>query len=183
MSSKPANNMSSYADQTQPKGRYVSMDFVMSDSKANKEEYRIFRDHAYMIELDGAVSVRKMSVKGVGENKVSLSHAAIHANYSQAKEGTLVNLLIWARNRKNDGWDFPSCGGEKCKKGVMRKEGIFWGQACDRAVEYPVLRVDLKDSDDEATCGMDDEQEDGKDWSASDKKKQKRYIVDDSTSE
>ncbi|GKA14647.1 hypothetical protein Tco_0694293, partial [Tanacetum coccineum] len=33
--------------------------------------------------------------------------------------------------------------------------------------------VDLEDSDEEVTCGMDDGQEDGKD----------RYIVDDSTSE
>ncbi|GKD01814.1 reverse transcriptase domain-containing protein [Tanacetum coccineum] len=34
--------------------------------QANKEEYRIFTDHAYMIELDGATSVRKTSVKGGG---------------------------------------------------------------------------------------------------------------------
>ncbi|GKE51925.1 hypothetical protein Tco_1487081, partial [Tanacetum coccineum] len=33
---------------------------------ANKEQHRIFRDHAYMIELDGAPYVRKMSVKGGG---------------------------------------------------------------------------------------------------------------------
>ncbi|GKB68705.1 reverse transcriptase domain-containing protein [Tanacetum coccineum] len=245
---------------------------------ANKEEYRIFRDHAYMIELDGAASVRKTSFKGGGfvrypfqlkeldvagrvtnvgritqqksnsrtldfslandrwgalgdalvgrktnnvglypvvltstnvklysnklylssgssslilddaqipalkalrvenreflqnintltiymscnKDEVSLSQAAVHADYSQAKEGTLENLLIWARNRKNDvrvkidgirtrkGWNFPSCGGEKCKKGVVRKEGSFWCQACDRAVEYPVLRLELDVSD------------------------------------
>ncbi|GJV28917.1 hypothetical protein Tco_1385365 [Tanacetum coccineum] len=144
MSSKPADNMASNAEQTQSQGnlhpiseatrpsselyldelthgvsgtiivmifrswdvhtitgRYVSTDFVLSDAKANKEEYRIFRDHAYMIELDGAASVRKTSVKGGGENEVSLSQATVHADYSQAKEGTLENLLIWARNRKN----------------------------------------------------------------------------------
>ncbi|GKF15912.1 hypothetical protein Tco_0057374, partial [Tanacetum coccineum] len=47
-------------------GRYVSTDFIMFDAKANKEEYRIFRDHAYMIELDGAASVRKTYVKSGG---------------------------------------------------------------------------------------------------------------------
>ncbi|GKD02094.1 zinc finger, CCHC-type containing protein [Tanacetum coccineum] len=80
-------------------GRYVSMDFVMSDAKgnaihgfakanvahnflklkegfvysiknfvvqANREEYRIFRDDPYMIELDGAASVRRLSPKGGG---------------------------------------------------------------------------------------------------------------------
>ncbi|GJS19318.1 ATP-dependent DNA helicase PIF1-like protein [Tanacetum coccineum] len=172
--------------------------------QANKEEYRIFRDHAYMIELDGATFVRKTSVKGGGffrypfqlkelgsieltdnkylidklylssgsstqilddlqihalkalraensEDEVSLSQAAVHDDYSQAKEGTLENLLIWARNRKNNvrvkingirtrkGWNFPSCCGEKCKKGVVRKEGSFWCPACDMAVEYLVL--------------------------------------------
>nr|GEV33394.1 hypothetical protein [Tanacetum cinerariifolium] len=38
-----------------------------------KEEYRIFRDHTYMIELDGATSMRKASVKSGGEDEVSLS--------------------------------------------------------------------------------------------------------------
>nr|GEZ21038.1 hypothetical protein [Tanacetum cinerariifolium] len=123
--------------------------------QSNKEEYRIFKDHTYMIELDGATSVRKASVKNgrfvrypfqliplgsielkdniylidvagyvtnVGrinhqksgsrtldfslangsEDEVSLSQAAVHADYSQAKERTLENLLIWTQNRKND---------------------------------------------------------------------------------
>ncbi|GKD04562.1 DNA helicase PIF1, ATP-dependent, partial [Tanacetum coccineum] len=90
------------------------------------------------------------------EDEVSLSQTAVHADYSQAKEGTLENLLIWARNKKNDvrvkidgirtrkGWNFPSYGGEKCKKGVVRKEGSFWCQVCDKAVEYPVLRFRLE---------------------------------------
>ncbi|GJV36331.1 hypothetical protein Tco_1408808 [Tanacetum coccineum] len=131
-------------------GRYVSTNFIMSNAKANKEEYRIFRDHAYMIDLNGAASVRKTSVKGdvagyvtnvgritqqkngtrtldfslsndsgqairvtlwgglndalverkTNKEEVSLSQATVHADYSQAKEGTLENLPIWARNRK-----------------------------------------------------------------------------------
>nr|GEZ16645.1 hypothetical protein [Tanacetum cinerariifolium] len=201
-------------------GRYVSMDFVMSDAKgyaihssaianvahnflklkegsvysiknfavhANKEEYRIFRDHAYMIELDGATSVRKTSVKGGGpnhsaesgsqtldfflangsEDEVSLSQAVVHADYSQAKEGTLENLLIWAQNKKKmivkidairtrKGWNFPSCGGEKCKKGVVRKEGSFWCQACDRAVEFR-LELDVSDKTASTVVVMFDE--------------------------
>nr|GEV05616.1 hypothetical protein [Tanacetum cinerariifolium] len=115
----------------------------MSDGKANKEEYPIFKDHAYMIELDGTASVRKMPVKGGGfvrypfqlaeldvagyiknvgritqqksrsrtldfslansnDDEVSLSQAAVHTDYSQAKEGTLQNLFIWDRNKIND---------------------------------------------------------------------------------
>nr|GFA03016.1 hypothetical protein [Tanacetum cinerariifolium] len=44
------------------------------------------------------------------------------------------------------------------------------------------LWVDLEDSDKEVTCGMDDGQADGKDGSVSDKRKKKRYIMEDSTS-
>ncbi|GJY20315.1 RNA polymerase II largest subunit [Tanacetum coccineum] len=131
---------------------YCLKNFVV---QSNKEEYRIFKNHTYMIELDGATSVRKASVKSGGfvrypfqlvllgsieltdnkylidvagyvtnvgrinhqksgsrtldfslangsEDEVSLSQAAVYADYSQAKEETLENLLIWARNRKND---------------------------------------------------------------------------------
>ncbi|GJT59343.1 putative reverse transcriptase domain-containing protein, partial [Tanacetum coccineum] len=46
------------------------------------------------------------------------------------------------RTRKR--WNFPSCGGEKCEKGVVRKEGSFWCQACDKAIEYPALRFRLE---------------------------------------
>nr|GEX52956.1 hypothetical protein [Tanacetum cinerariifolium] len=70
------------------------------------------------------------SLANGSEDEVSLSQVVVHADYSQAKEGTLENLLIWARNRKNDsstfkcrakiddirsrkGWNFSSCGGEK----------------------------------------------------------------------
>nr|GEU82459.1 hypothetical protein [Tanacetum cinerariifolium] len=182
---------------------------VRREVQSNKEEYRIFRDHTYVIELDGATSVSKASVKSGGfvrypfqlislgsivltdkkylidvtgyvtnigrinhqksgsrtldfslvngsEDEVSLSQAAVHADYSQAKEGTLENLLIWAQDRKNDsstfkcrvtindirlrkGWNFPGCGGEKCKKGIVRKNESFWCQACENVVDHPVL--------------------------------------------
>ncbi|GJZ10424.1 DNA helicase PIF1, ATP-dependent [Tanacetum coccineum] len=57
---------------------------------------------------------------------------------SQPREGTVKNLLLWARNHKNNtvtfqckvmikdikrksGWNYPSCGGEKYRKNVSRK--------------------------------------------------------------
>ncbi|GKC17288.1 RNA-directed DNA polymerase, eukaryota [Tanacetum coccineum] len=92
---------------------YYITDFVI---QANKEEYRIFKDHAYMIELDGVASILddpqipalKASRAENSEDEVSLSQAA------------------------------------KCKKGVVWKEGSFWCQACDMAVEYPVLRFRIE---------------------------------------
>nr|GEW97632.1 hypothetical protein [Tanacetum cinerariifolium] len=165
---------------------YCLKNFIV---QSNKEEYRIFKDHTYMIELDGATSVRKASVKSGGfvrypfqliplgsieltdnkylidvagyvtnilddlqihalhallsensEDEVSLSQAIVHADYSQAKEGTVKIDDI--RSRK--GWNFPGCDGEKCKKGVVRKNESFWCQACLKAVDYPVLRFRLE---------------------------------------
>ncbi|KAL6577819.1 hypothetical protein OROMI_010147 [Orobanche minor] len=80
---------------------------------------------------------------------------------SEARAGTLENLLIWARNRNNDsvtfnckvkinnirtrkGWNYPSCGSDKCKKGVTRKEGKFWCDACNKHSEYPIVRYRLE---------------------------------------
>ncbi|GJU88955.1 RNA-directed DNA polymerase, eukaryota, reverse transcriptase zinc-binding domain protein [Tanacetum coccineum] len=215
---------------------YSIKNFVV---QANREEYRIFRDDPYMIELDGAASVRRLFIKGdvagyvtnvgrityqksgsrtldfslangsgqairvtlwgglgdaliekktsnvglypvvmtamnvklynnklylssgsssqilddpqipalralrtqTSEDEVTLSQAAVHADYSQAKEGTLENLLIWARNRKNDVSLPPSNAksrlmalghvrdgtsyrvGKEMHKGVVRREG------------------------------------------------------------
>ncbi|GJS23494.1 nucleic acid-binding, OB-fold protein [Tanacetum coccineum] len=81
--------------------------------------------------------------------------------HSAPREGTLENLLMWARNRKNDtaifhckvrianvrtskGWNFPSCGGENCKKGATRKLGQFWCESCNKSIEFPVLRYRLE---------------------------------------
>nr|GEU50241.1 hypothetical protein [Tanacetum cinerariifolium] len=46
--------------------------------------------------------------------------------------------------KTQNGWNFPTCGGENCKKGVGRKLGGWLCDACEKAVEYPVLRYMLK---------------------------------------
>ncbi|GJT85467.1 RNA-directed DNA polymerase, eukaryota [Tanacetum coccineum] len=40
--------------------------------------------------------------------------------------------------------ELPIVRGEKCKKGVVQREGSFLCQACEKAVEYPVLRYRLE---------------------------------------
>ncbi|GJZ91470.1 hypothetical protein Tco_0663397, partial [Tanacetum coccineum] len=67
------------------------------------------------------------------DSGVELSKEMLPSDNTEAKAGTLENLLICARNRKYDsltfhyvvridkvrtkkGWNYPSCGGEKCKK-------------------------------------------------------------------
>ncbi|GJR74299.1 replication protein A 70 kDa DNA-binding subunit C-like protein [Tanacetum coccineum] len=91
------------------------------------------------------------------------------ANSSQPREGTVENLMLWARNRKNNavtfqcevmiedirrksGWNYPSCGGEKCRKSVSRKAGKLLCKTCNRTVDYPVLwyRLEVVVDDDTA---------------------------------
>ncbi|GJZ68750.1 replication protein A 70 kDa DNA-binding subunit C-like protein [Tanacetum coccineum] len=52
-------------------GRYLSMDFVVSDSKnfavrPNKDEFWVFRHDMFMLEFDGSTTIRKVSVNSVG---------------------------------------------------------------------------------------------------------------------
>ncbi|GKA83816.1 ATP-dependent DNA helicase PIF1-like protein [Tanacetum coccineum] len=47
--------------------------------------------------------------------------------------------------RTREGWNYPSCSGEKCKNGIItRKEGPLWCDSCNSLVEYPVLRYRLE---------------------------------------
>ncbi|GKA45066.1 nucleic acid-binding, OB-fold protein [Tanacetum coccineum] len=103
-----------------------------------------------------ALKELKMETSGVELPKESLP-----VDHSKPKDGTLENLLIWACNRKNDSatfnckaridnvrtkkdWNYLSCGGDKCKKGITRKDGKFWCDACSKLVDYPVLRFRLE---------------------------------------
>ncbi|GKA08652.1 hypothetical protein Tco_0687983 [Tanacetum coccineum] len=70
------------------------------------------------------------------DSGVELTKEILSADNTTPKAGTLENLLLWARNRKYDsatflcevkidkvrtkkGWNYPSCGGDKCKKGNL----------------------------------------------------------------
>ncbi|GKB71783.1 hypothetical protein Tco_0933195 [Tanacetum coccineum] len=286
---------------------------------ANKEEYRIFKDHAYMIEFDGATSMRKTSVKGdklylsSGSSTHILDDPQIPALRALRAENKLLYMSTTLRLRKarwktyssrlrtermflrpsnaesrlmtsGQGWDShpvvvtnvrnvlygrrevfgvrleldvshktastvvvmfdePATELVKCSTDSLAKADkdvglayandsfTCWRIAPEEVVQedasssnvgasaevntkelkrlatkpsvatsskpveeqgkkslhviYPVVvfRVDLEDSDEEVTCGMDDGQADATDSSVSDKRKKKRYIVDDSASE
>ncbi|GJT76115.1 uncharacterized protein Tco_1042840 [Tanacetum coccineum] len=95
------------------------------------------------------------------DSRVAPSKAPLPIDCTQPREWTLENLLIWALNLQNNtttfhckvmienfqtkkGWDYPSCGYEKCMKGASRKNGKWVCEACNRAVDYPVLRYRLE---------------------------------------
>ncbi|KAL6542407.1 hypothetical protein OROMI_024009 [Orobanche minor] len=264
-----SNTAHNFVDKLKEGIIYYINDFTVL---SNKEDYRIMKDSAYMIEFDGATSMRRSSVKpdgfvrhpfdlndfdnlqptnnkflianqrgqsvrvtlwgGLGDvliekktknvglyaiiltsvnakhynnklylssssstlilddaeipalkelnanvNVVEVNKEALLANQSEAKAGTLENLLMWARNRKmiatftcevkinnirtRKGWNYPSSGHDKCKKGLTRKEGKFWCEACNKPVAYPVVRyrleIDVSDSSAHTVVVMFDE--------------------------
>ncbi|GKB76413.1 reverse transcriptase domain-containing protein, partial [Tanacetum coccineum] len=98
------------------------------------------------------------------DSGIQLAKELLSADSTGAKAGTLENLLMWAfatfycavridKIKTKRGWNYPSCGGEKCKKGNLdRKYGRFWCDSCHSFVDYPVLRyrLELEVSDDTA---------------------------------
>ncbi|GKA27608.1 nucleic acid-binding, OB-fold protein [Tanacetum coccineum] len=158
----------------------------------------IFRDHAFILEFEGATSVRKASGKDGGfvrypfqlqeignielmYNKyligpltreqtlklwISASLIADKLYLSSSSSTQILNdpqipslKALKVENRRpgegevsvkidniktRKGWNFPSCGGDKCKKGIARKERCFWCEACNKNVKYLVLRFRLE---------------------------------------
>ncbi|GKC04265.1 nucleic acid-binding, OB-fold protein, partial [Tanacetum coccineum] len=42
------------------------------------------------------------------------------------------------------GWNYLSCGGGQCKKGATRQLGKWFREACNKAIDYPVIRYRLE---------------------------------------
>ncbi|GJU26761.1 reverse transcriptase domain-containing protein, partial [Tanacetum coccineum] len=106
------------------------------------------------------------------DSGVALTKEILLMDNTTPKVGTLENLLMWARNQKYDvtidkvrtkkGWNYPSCGGDKCKKGNLdRKYGRFCCDSCNSLVDYPVIRyrleLEISDETVEAVVVMFDE--------------------------
>ncbi|GJS93015.1 reverse transcriptase domain-containing protein [Tanacetum coccineum] len=96
------------------------------------------------------------------DSGIELAKELLLADSTSAKAETLKNLLMWACNQKYNtatfycavridkirtkrGWNYPSCGDEKCKKGNLNcKNGRFWCDSCHSSVGCPVLRYKLE---------------------------------------
>ncbi|GJV17809.1 replication protein A 70 kDa DNA-binding subunit C-like protein [Tanacetum coccineum] len=152
-------------------GRYLSTDFIVSDIKVNKEEFRVMRYADFMLEFDGDTTIWKSSVKSEGFNRYPFQFVEIDdleptnnrflvdSLYLSSTSLTMIiddekiPVLKIDKVRTNKGWNYPSCGGEKCKKGnISRKAGQFWCDSCENPVKYPVIRykLELEISDDTA---------------------------------
>nr|GEU37425.1 hypothetical protein [Tanacetum cinerariifolium] len=124
-------------------GWHLSTDMVVFDAH---EEYCIRKDDAFMLEFNGATSAQKslakdklysssssstqifddpnISVLKAPRSKIRPDQADYSSGLGKPRAGTLENLLLWARNRRNDsiaficqvkidnirtwnGWNFP----------------------------------------------------------------------------
>nr|GEZ34876.1 hypothetical protein [Tanacetum cinerariifolium] len=136
-------------------GWYLSIDFVISDAKGTCSEGDYVGRHwekliekrtrhvgLYPIVLTSFISstlimddnnIPILKQIRTDESGVETSKVSLLVDFSKAKAGTLENLLMWGRNRKNDaatfncevridkvrtkkGWNYPAYGGDKCKK-------------------------------------------------------------------
>ncbi|GKB38290.1 replication protein A 70 kDa DNA-binding subunit C-like protein [Tanacetum coccineum] len=65
-------------------------------------------------------------------------------NYSNKLYLSSCSLTVIYDDETRKGWNYPSCGGDNCKKGATRQAGKFFCEACNQAIEYPVLRYRLE---------------------------------------
>ncbi|GJX76674.1 ATP-dependent DNA helicase PIF1-like protein, partial [Tanacetum coccineum] len=85
---------------------------------------------------------------------IEIAKELLPADSTGAKAATTFYCAVRVEKIKmKKGWNYPSCGGEKCKKGNLdRKHGHFWCDSCHSSVDYPILRyrLELEVSDDTA---------------------------------
>ncbi|GJZ31940.1 hypothetical protein Tco_0576987, partial [Tanacetum coccineum] len=96
-------------------GRYLSTEFIIFDVEPNKDKFCVMRYADFMLEFDGATTVRKYFVKSEGfissllmvtmflnSSGVEMMKETLSAANTEVKAGTLENLLMWAYNQKYD---------------------------------------------------------------------------------
>nr|GEV82998.1 hypothetical protein [Tanacetum cinerariifolium] len=96
---------------------YSVKNFVV---KSNKEEYQILKNDTYMLEFDGSTTIRKALVKSDG-----LQTSGMPVDLSQPRARTLENVLMWARNMKNNVHDFLSKDKEWMKLPFMWERHLY----------------------------------------------------------
>ncbi|KAL6529132.1 hypothetical protein OROHE_014876 [Orobanche hederae] len=112
------------------------------DRKENKECWSSCRDSNF-----GQCKALQQLYLSSSSSTLILDDAEIPAMKEFTSDATSVtfNCQVIINNiRTRKGWNYPLCGSDKCKKGVTRKEGKFWCDACNKHSEYPVVRYRLE---------------------------------------
>ncbi|KAL6511289.1 hypothetical protein OROHE_020513 [Orobanche hederae] len=157
-----------------------TLDFYLTNRRPINKEYwpscvtltavnpKLYNNKLYLSSSSSTIILDDGEIPSL-KAEIHESMEIIPAENFEARDGTLENLLIWARNRKNEsvtfnchvtiddirtrkGWNYPSCGSDKCRKGTTRREGKFWCDSCNKPTDYPVVRyrLELDVSDDTA---------------------------------
>ncbi|GJV88797.1 reverse transcriptase domain-containing protein [Tanacetum coccineum] len=102
-----------------------------ADAKYYNNKLYLSSSSSTMIFNDAGIPAVKALITNMPTSGEDSKKLSMPVDHSAPREGTLENLLMWARNRKNDvrianvrtrkGWNFPSRGSENCKKGATRK--------------------------------------------------------------
>ncbi|GKA85114.1 DNA helicase PIF1, ATP-dependent [Tanacetum coccineum] len=80
-------------------------------------------------------------------SSVQPTKAVLAVDSSLPREGTTVTFhckVMIENFRNKKGWNYPSCGFEKCRKGVTRQHGKWFCESCNRPIDYPVFRYRLE---------------------------------------
>ncbi|GJV72200.1 retrovirus-related pol polyprotein from transposon TNT 1-94 [Tanacetum coccineum] len=130
----------------------VIVGFLMPDSPLANRLYLSSTSLTLIVDDEKIPLLMRLNTDDSG---VELTKEILLAENTIPKAGTLENLLMWARNQKYDVkidklrtkkvWNYPSCRGDKCKKGNLDcKDGQFWCDSCNSSVDYPVIRYRLE---------------------------------------
>ncbi|GJY97306.1 replication protein A 70 kDa DNA-binding subunit C-like protein [Tanacetum coccineum] len=99
----------------------------------------------------GGQSLRVTLWGGVGDSLIEkkTAHVGMCATVLTSMSAKTYNMTFYCKVmiedvRRKSGWNYPSCGGEKCSKSVSRQAGKFLCETCNRTVDYPVLRYRLE---------------------------------------
>lgn len=134
---------------------------VVTSTSAKQYNNKLYLSSSSSTQLLDSVDIPAIKELNTEICITDASKGSLRVDSSEPREGSIENLLMWARNKRNDsaafiikakidnvrtrkGWNFPSCGGDNCRKGATRKNGRFWCESCSRPVEYPVIRYRLE---------------------------------------
>ncbi|GKB84180.1 replication protein A 70 kDa DNA-binding subunit C-like protein [Tanacetum coccineum] len=135
---KPANNKYSRGElgdvlvekKTKHAGVYAMVLTGMSGKEYNNKSYLSSTSSTVFYDDDDIPCLQELRAD---DSRAAPSKAPLPIDCSQPREGTTKK-----------GWNYPSCGYEKCRKGATRKLRKWVCEACNRAVDYLVFRYRLE---------------------------------------
>ncbi|GJX80268.1 replication protein A 70 kDa DNA-binding subunit C-like protein [Tanacetum coccineum] len=89
---------------TQQRTRSRTLGFYLANGSSDIVQNKLYLSSSSLTQIldDPEITALKEFKGKISDNTVELHEVAMHVDHSEPKDGTMENLLIWARNRKND---------------------------------------------------------------------------------